>query len=157
MGRLVLRFNLPISTTAAARTLRSAASWRSSSSICLRQSVMSMGGFSSRSKARYSPVQRELTRYSRAAGQELSYEFCHSRGLASWILFDGVNDGTAHHCAFGEFAHADKLRRSRNSETNGHRKLTEAADTRDESGGVSSHLLALAGDAGAGDRIDKTG
>src|SRR5580700_9074015 len=94
MGRLVLRFNRPISTAAAARSLSKAASLRSRSSIFLRQSEMSM------------KIQRCE---SGTAGHERTHKFCHSCGFPSRILFNGVDDGAADDRGLGEFADGGEL------------------------------------------------
>src|ERR1700719_1449410 len=143
MGRLVLRFNRPMATAAAARSLSRAASLQSSSSIFLRQSEMSIE-FQPRATS------HELR------GEERPYKFCHSRRFPSGILFNQMHNSAAHDPSLGKSPDRCELFCSGDSKSNRNRKLCKSPKALDQRLCVSRHFLARARHAGPRDRIDKS-
>src|SRR5581483_2499645 len=139
-------FSLPISCAALARWFNSSTSFRSSSSICLRQSAISIPSL----LACYHLRQLDV------APNHCLHELCHSRGFFSVIAFDDFDNGTADDHAIGELADAFELSRSRDAEPDRYRKFRKLAQALHQLLRIFGHLLARAGYPGARDGIDES-
>src|SRR5258708_6615732 len=116
------RFSLPISWAACARWLNNSTSLRSSSSIFLRQSEISMRAVVGRrslvvnssalvqivllksQECRGYCVDQRLT-----ANDQRSYKLCHTLGFFARIAFNGLHNRAAHHPGIGKFPHRTEL------------------------------------------------
>src|SRR5215468_6340626 len=143
------RFSLPISCAARARWLSNSTSLRSSSSICLRQSAMSIAStFDTNARDRTQSHAEILNGGMLTAnGGQLFYEFCHRSCLFARILFNRLNDSAAHDRCIGEAGYSCYLLRSRNSKADRHGKVGDFPNASNEILRVFRHLLASARDA----------
>src|ERR1700722_11179661 len=136
----VSRFNFPIATAACARSLSSATSLRSTSSIFLRQSAMSMKSSSQPS----------------VFSSQLFYKLTHCSCFAALISLDRFHNRAADYDGIGKLSHIGELSGRGNSEAESDGQLRYAAQALHQFARVFGQLLALSGNAGSRDRINKS-
>src|SRR5271155_1937795 len=167
-GMEVVRFSLPMACAASARSLKSETICRSSSSIFLRQSSISMQSpYAVRSRPRLlfqchiRTVELSGLQNGRSRARPQTLDKSRDRaGRLLWsgplnVLLDDAHQRAADHRCVGELAHRGKMLRIRDAEAHGNRQIRMSAQARHEIFGLCGQRLLGAGYARARDGVDK--
>src|SRR5271166_1625928 len=169
IGREVVRFNLPIACAASARSLNSETICRSSSSIFLRQSSISMQSpYAARVRPRLlfqcniRTVELTGLQNGRSRARPQTLDKSRDRaGRVLWsgplnVLLDDAHQRAADYGCVSELAHSGKMLRIRNAEAHSNGQMRISAQARDEAFGLCGQRLLRPSGAGARDGVDKS-
>src|SRR5271166_2609517 len=168
IGREVVRFNLPIACAASARSLNSETICRSSSSIFLRQSSISMQSpYAARVRPRLlfqcniRTVELTGLQNGRSRARPQTLDKSRDRaGRVLWsgplnVLLDDAHQRAADYGCVRELAHRCKMLRIRNAEAHSNGQMRISAQARDEAFGLCGQRLLGSSDPGTRDSVDK--